>query len=282
MKMHCKLERISIIIASSKNTDILHLEWDPTLGNPESAIRQQVRNFLLTHDPVPVITAVELEDVVLMAVVREVVRLDLDGELLHKRARVACLGVGIGVPCFLLGDQSRLGQQTFEPAWQVTAHMVDLQRVLTITARTVAVRSVFDYLHTATGACALISRLFLRELYSPCDHITFIDQQARKCAPFAREKLLISFVKKEKRTKENRRYSEIDSAENGRTKIERGSSETTKTDEINRDYSRFRGNAEIRWFSIFQLQILDRFFLEKLRIFCTTSVHQFRKFFEKE
>lgn len=120
--------------------------------------------FSLTHDPVPVITAGEIEDVLLVAVVRKVIGLDLDGELLHERARVASLGVRIGVPCFLLGDQRRLGQQALEPARQVTAHVVDFVCVLPVTARPVAVWLVLDYFHAATGTLALLPRFFLNEI----------------------------------------------------------------------------------------------------------------------
>lgn len=61
-------------------------------------------NLLFTHDPVPVVTAAEIEDILLVAVVREVIRLYFDVELLHKRAREASLGVRIGVPRLLFGD----------------------------------------------------------------------------------------------------------------------------------------------------------------------------------
>lgn len=111
------------------------------------------------------IAAGEIEDVFLVAVVRKVVGFDLDGEFLHEWARVASLGIRIGVPCFLLGDQRRFGQEALEPARQVTAHMIDFVCVLPVTARTVAVRLVLDYLHAATGTPALLPRFFLRELH---------------------------------------------------------------------------------------------------------------------
>lgn len=138
----------------------------PSLLNKHSSvIRANLIYFLFTHDPVPVITAGEIEDILLVAAVRKVVGFDLDGELLHERARVAGLGVRIGVPCFLLGDQRRFGQEALEPARQVTAHMIDFVCVLPVATRTVAVRLVLDYLHTATGTLALLPRFFLCELH---------------------------------------------------------------------------------------------------------------------
>lgn len=123
--------------------------------------------FLFTDDSVSVIAARKIEDVFLESVVREVVSFYLDGELLHQRARVPCLGVRIRVPCLFFGDQRRLGQQTLEPAWQMTAHVKDFVCVLAATARTVAVRLVLDDLDAATGTLALFSRFFLHELQRP-------------------------------------------------------------------------------------------------------------------
>lgn len=116
---------------------------------------------ILTDNSIPQIAAAELEYVVLVAVVREVVGLDLDGELLDERAGVARLGVGIGVPGLLLDHQGRLGQEALEPAGQVAAHVVDLVGVLAVAAGPVRVRLVHDYLDPAARSFALVARFFL-------------------------------------------------------------------------------------------------------------------------
>jgi len=47
----------------------------------------------------------------------------------------------------------------------MAAHVVDLVRVLSVTARSIAVRLVLDDFHTAAGTLALLSRFFLCKLY---------------------------------------------------------------------------------------------------------------------
>lgn len=150
------------------------------------------RDLLFTHDPVPVIAAAELEDILLVAVIREVVRLYLNGELLYERASVAGLGIRISIPRLLLGDQRRFRQQAFEPARQMTAHMVNLVCVLPVTARPVVVRLIFDYLHAAAGASALLAGFFLRELHGTNDTGLSIAlrnaREARKVSRYKRYK----------------------------------------------------------------------------------------------
>ena len=120
----------------------------------------------LTYDPVPQIAAAQPEDVLLVAVVREVVGLDLRGELLDEGRGVARLGVGVGVPGLLLDHQRGLGQEALEPAGQVAAHVVDLVGVLAAAARPVRVGLVHDYLDAAARALALLPRLFLERGWS--------------------------------------------------------------------------------------------------------------------
>lgn len=55
-----------------------------------------------TNDPVSLVTATQVEDVILVAVVSKVIRLYLQRELLHEGTRVASLSVWVSVPCLLL------------------------------------------------------------------------------------------------------------------------------------------------------------------------------------
>lgn len=91
--------------------------------------RHILNGLSLTNSPIPEITARELEYIILVAIIREVVRLYLNGELLHKGTRVAGLCVRIRVPGLLFRGECTLWQQTLNPARQMTSDMVNLPRV---------------------------------------------------------------------------------------------------------------------------------------------------------
>lgn len=97
------------------------------IGNASPKILKSL--FSLTNSSIPEITAGQLEYVLLVAIVGEIIRLYLDRELLHKGTRVAGLCVRVRVPSLLFRRQCTLGQQTLNPARQVTADVIDLARV---------------------------------------------------------------------------------------------------------------------------------------------------------
>ena len=62
------------------------------------------------------VSGVEVEDIVLVASIVEVSRLDLEYKLLDEGTAVDGLRVGVGVPCLLFHLEGRLGQDRPEPA----------------------------------------------------------------------------------------------------------------------------------------------------------------------
>lgn len=69
--------------------------------------------------------------------------------------------VGVGVPGLLLHSEGGLRQDGTEPGRDVFADVVDLVRVLARASRAVLVRLVFQDLHAAALATALLAALFL-------------------------------------------------------------------------------------------------------------------------
>lgn len=115
-------------------------------------------------DSVTEIASGQLENVFLVAVVGEVVSFDFKRELLDKRAGVAGFRVGISVPSLLLDGKRTLGQQTFDPARQMTANVVDLSRVLpTFAPRSILIRLIYDNFDARSVAFAFVSAFFLRK-----------------------------------------------------------------------------------------------------------------------
>lgn len=116
------------------------------------------------HHPVPQVPPAQLEHILLVAIVREVIRLNLQRKLLHEGARVAGLRVRVRIPRFLLHREGTLRKEALDPTRQVAAHVVDLARVLTAaTARAIRVRFVDDDFNAAAGATAFVAGFFLEK-----------------------------------------------------------------------------------------------------------------------
>lgn len=131
-------------------------------GHILGSVRLVTHHIDQIHHPVAQILSAQLEHVLLVAIVIEVVRLDLQRELLDERARVARLRVRVRIPGLLLDGEGALRQQALDPAGQVAAHVVDLARVLAGAAGSAVVRLVGEDLDAAAGAAGLLAALFLR------------------------------------------------------------------------------------------------------------------------